>query len=259
MRGGWRIRHEVGGKLAKVVEGTRTGGTRVSDRSIDDRKFTEREVREILRQAVRKAPSRDLLKSEGLSLGELKSIGGEVGIDPGRLEDAARSVMRGSGRKVNPILGGPTVLDFERRVEGKIDPEDTPGILAMIRRAMGHQGEVAEIRGSLEWSSTTESGARHVTVSTRDGITTVRGSANLSSAAVLCYMPGSVLGLIGSGVGFLVSAKNGNAVGMAAFAAILPSLYLAFRGLFRRITKTETARLEGVVNEVARLAEGSDG
>ena len=62
----------------------------MADTPIDERKFTDREVREILKKAVERGPSGALAKSEGLSLTELKSIGEEVGIEPARLEDAAR-------------------------------------------------------------------------------------------------------------------------------------------------------------------------
>ncbi len=54
----------------------------MTDTPIDERRFTDREVHEILKKAVEKAPSRALATSEGMSLTELKAIGAEVGIDP---------------------------------------------------------------------------------------------------------------------------------------------------------------------------------
>jgi hypothetical protein len=93
----------------------------MADTPIDERKFTDREVREILKKAVERAPSRALVKSEGLSLAELKAIGEEVGIDPARLEDAARAVTGGGAGRANRILGAPTVFNFERKVERELE------------------------------------------------------------------------------------------------------------------------------------------
>ena len=45
------------------------------DTPIDERKFTDREVHEILKKAVARAPSQALVQREGLSLAELKAIG----------------------------------------------------------------------------------------------------------------------------------------------------------------------------------------
>ena len=49
-----------------------------------------------------------------------KAAAREVGIDPARVEDAARAVALDSGNRPNRILGGPTVVNFERKVERKV-------------------------------------------------------------------------------------------------------------------------------------------
>lgn len=229
----------------------------MADTPIDERKFTEQEVHEILKKAVEKAPSGALVKSEGLSLAELKAIGGEVGIDPARLEDAARAVALGGGNRPNQILGGPTVLHFERKVEGELDPSDTTEIVSRIRRTMGRQGEVNEIHGSLEWSDKGDTGERYVTLSSRDGTTTIRSSANLSQAAVVTYLPAGILGLIMSFAGLARFAKSGSEVALILGLTVLPILYPILRTIFRKISGSESAKLQKVVDELARLTEGS--
>ena len=224
---------------------------------IDERKFTDEEVREILKKAVEKAPSRALAKGDGLSLAELKSIGEEVGIDPNLLEDAARAITRRGGNRPNKILGAPTVLNFERKVEGEFDPDDTPEILSIIRRTMGTQGEVDEIHGSLEWRTKGESGDRYVILSPRDGATTITSSANLSNAAVLTYLPLGILGFIASFAGLARFAKTGSEIALVVFLAVLPILYPILRTIFRRISASESAKLQQVVDELARLTEKS--
>ena len=230
----------------------------MADTPIDERRFTDQEAHEILKKAVEKAPSRALVKSEGLSLAELKTIGGEVGIDPARLEDAARALTRGGGNRPNQILGGPTVLHFERKVEGELDPMDTSEILSCIRRTMGLQGEVNEIHGTLEWSAKGDTGERYVTLSSRDETTTIRSSANLTNAAVLTYLPVGILGLITSFAGLARFVKSGSEVALILGLAILPILYPILRTIYSKISGSESAKLQQVVDELARLTEGSE-
>ena len=196
----------------------------MEDRPSDEKKYTEKEVREILKKAVEKEPSHALIKSEGLSLAELKAIGKEAGIDPGRMEDAAHAVaLRGSNRP-NRILGAPTALSFERKVDGTFNPDDTPEIVSIIRKTTGQQGTVWEIRGSLEWSAKLESGERTITVSSRNGITTIRGSANLANAAVLTFGPASMFGVIAFMIGLIRFLKNGSPIALVFCLAVLPAL-----------------------------------
>ena len=230
----------------------------MADAPIDERKFTDQEVREILRKAVEKAPSRALARSEGLSLAELKSIGQEVGIDPARLEEAARAVALKGETRPSLLLGAPTVLNLERKVEGAFDPEDTPEILSLIRRTMGQQGEVDEIHGSLEWTAKGDSGERYVTLSPRDGTTTIRGSANLTNAAVLTFLPAGAVGLIASLVGLIKFVQAGSLVGLIVCLAVVPVLYAILRTIFGKISEAESARLQRVVEDLARLTEGPE-
>ncbi len=227
------------------------------EKPIEERKFTDQEVREILKKAVEKAPSRALVKSEGLSLAELKAIGGEVGIDPDRLEDAARSVALGKGDRPNRLVGAATILNYERRVEGELDPAETPEVLSLIRRIMGTQGEVDEIHGSLEWRTKGDSGERYVTLFSRDGTTTVRGSANLNNAAVLTYLPAGIIGVILTVVGFVTAAESGSLMGFAFGLSVIPILYMFLRRILRSFSESSSKRLQEVVNEVARLTEKS--
>jgi len=229
----------------------------VPDRPINERRFTDEEVREILKKAVARAPSRALAPTEGLSLSELKEIGAEVGIDPARLEDAARLVTTNGpqGGGLNRFFGGPTILNVERRVEGTLGDADTAAVLSVIRRVMGRRGDVAEIHGLLEWSSKGESGERHVTVSERDGGTVITGSANLLSAAIVSYLPAGILGVMGTIASAVFFSETGNPAGMIAGFGLLPTLFVGVRSIVNRISRSESARLDQVTSELGKLAE----
>jgi len=244
-----------GGVRARLL---RTPGAKdglVADTPIDERRFTDEEVREILRRAVRTVPSHAVTRSEGLSLAELKAIGQEVGIDPARLEDAARDLVSGRSDRSSLLLGAPTVLALERRVEGTFDPKDTPEILSAIRRIMGRQGVASEIHGSLEWRAEGDTGARLITLSTRDGVMTISASANLNSAAAVTFLPGGILGVIVSVAGLSELLREGSVVGLVLFLGVIPILYPILRSILRRVSDSEARKLQRVVDELARLTE----
>lgn len=229
----------------------------MEDQTIHDRRFTDREVRAILKKAADESSGGSLVRPEGLSLSELKSIGAEVGLDAARLEDAARAVIEGRANRPSRLVGGPTVLSFERRVEGEVSEEDTPEVLSVIRRNLGRQGKVTDIHGSLEWSDRSDAGERYVTLSSRDGITTVTGSANLTNMAVLTYLPVGVMGLFTSLIGLIKYVKDGSELGLVLFFVVVPVLYLIMRTILGRLTRSESLKIERAVDELARLAETS--
>ena len=225
----------------------------MSDTPLDDRKFTDREVRAILKKAVEKTPSRALESGSGLSLAELKSIGEEVGIDPVRLEDAARSVVAHDDNRRAGVLGSPRVLNVDRRVPGEFAAEDAPEILAIIRRTMGHQGSTQEIQGSLEWSATNEVIDRYVTLSAKDGETTIRASSNLSGMAVVSFLPAGALGSIFTIAGLANFFKNGEPLSLIIGLTLIPVLFLIMRRVFGMLGRSEAAKLERVIEELTKL------
>jgi hypothetical protein len=231
----------------------------VTDNPLDDRKFTDGEVREILKRAVESTPSKALRKMDGHSLADLKAIGAEVGIDPIRLEEAARAVALAGTNRSHPIWGAPTTLHFERSVQGEMDPHDAPDALSVIRRITGHHGEVNVIQESLEWSARTDLVNRYVTLSPRNGKTTIRASANLSNAVVIGYLPLGLMGLIVSVASLIEFVQDGGVVPLVVALTVLPILLPTIRALLGKLARSETAKLHGLVDELARLTEESDG
>lgn len=229
----------------------------MSDTPLDERRFSDREVREILEKAVKRTPadSRALTTGEGLSLTDLKAIGKEVGISPNRLEEAARSVSEVGANPSNKMLGGPTVVRFGRKIDSEFDPEETPELLSLIRRSMGNKGEVEEIRGSVEWRSNTELVTRYVTVSQKNGETTVEGSSNLSGAAIVTFVPGSIVGLMMTAIAATQAAEAESMPAMLALMLVLPVLFVILRTIYSKVSETETGKLQAAVDDVARWVE----
>lgn len=224
----------------------------MSDESFDERRFSDREVREILKRAVQDTPGHQVSRRSGHSLAELKAIAVEAGIDPQRLEKAARSVALEKRNRSGGLLGTPRVLSLERTVEGTFDPADTPQMLAAIRRRMSGKGEVQEIHGSLEWGVSGESSERHITVTPREGRTTIAATSNLTNAAIITYIPGGIIGTIG--VFVLVAALEEIGLGVLGLF-LIPVLFMVLRLIMKNIGGREAEKLEGVVDDLARFVE----
>ena len=223
-----------------------------------ERRFTEGEVREILKRAADDELPGAVSPGEGLSLVELKTIGKEVGIDPARLEDAARAVAQNQEPGFHPILGTPTVLHYERVVDGELDLARPATILSVIRRAMGHHGEVSEVSGSLEWRTKGGSVERLVSVSSNAGRTTIEGSANLRQAVVGTYVSG---GIVATWMGFMgISASVGGShlsiSGLVLSAGFLAAAYTGLRAIVKKRLRSESEKLERAVNDLAELTSG---
>ena len=103
---------------------------------------------------------------------------------------------------------------------------------------------------------------RLVSVSSTGGRTTVEGSANLRQTAVGTYVSG---GLVASTIGFIgiaasVAGPTPHAGGLALSVGFLAAAYGGLRAILRKLSNTESAKLERVVHELADLTrrEGAD-
>ena len=68
-----------------------------------------------------------------------------------------------------------------------------------------------------------------------------------------------MLGFITSMVGLIKFVKDGSQIGLILCLALLPILYPILRTVFGKISGSESAKLERVVDDLARLTEGSEG
>lgn len=229
----------------------------MSEPPIEERTFTDREVREILKRAVEDGPTEALSSRRGLSLAELKSIGREVGIDPARLEDAARAVTQNDEPLSNPIVGVPIVVRYNQTVDGELDATRTVAVLSVIRRIMGHHGEVSEVSGSLEWRTKGGAVDRLVSVSSHGRTTTIEASANLRQAAASTFVSGGGTALVIGLMGISASADLGP-IALVVTSGFLATAYVGLRAILKKKFNSESAKLERVVNELAQLTRVPD-
>lgn len=223
-----------------------------------NRKYTEAELKAILAKAVQEEGAESQDGSDGLSLAEIKEIGAEVGIGAGSLERAARSMDPIRGRRQAALAGGLIEVAIERTADGDIESVPTGKILSVIRARMGTPGDLTQLKGLLEWRSSGELGHHVITLSSKDGVTTIDGMVDLRQAAILTHLPASFLGLIAAVVGFMIAANQGNEIGMLFSVGLLPAVMLATRTLYSRLWKSESRKLERVAEELAELIRSSD-
>ena len=121
-----------------------------------DRRYGEDEVREIFSLATTGGTREQSLPAEagGLSLDELQRIGQQVGIEPARIEEAAKSLdARGRAAPVRRSFGFP--VGVSRIVELPRAPTDREWerLIAEFRTTFDAQGRATTSGGLREWSN----------------------------------------------------------------------------------------------------------
>lgn len=220
-----------------------------------ERRYSDEEVAVILRRAVDPAAEApEGAPGRGLTLAELKEIGSEAGIDAARIEAAAGSLAVQRARPVTgSLLGMPTTVQLERRVQGTLTKERLPELLHLIRSEFARQGIVEEVLGGFEWRARSAMGGRYVSIRSEDGETRIRVLGN--------YRDG-LLGL-GAGVGPIAAAATGAlaaALGAATAFVVVPVALaggaLAALGPWNYAFKREERTLHRVLDGL--VAQASD-
>jgi hypothetical protein len=117
----------------------------------DERRYREEEVAEIFEAAARPPAPTALARAEGFTLAELQSIGGEAGLSPERIAEAAAAVemRRGAARRKNlgmPVSVGQTV-DLPRAPTDR----EWEMIVADLRDTFGARGRLGSREDVREW------------------------------------------------------------------------------------------------------------
>ncbi len=124
---------------------------------MDERRYEEAEVAEIFRAAAnpRASEGRALATSAGgFSLAELQAIGGEVGIEPERIAEAAAALdVRGAPAPLRSYLGMP--VSVGRTVDLPRTPTDREWemLLGELRETFGARGKDRSSGGVRAWTN----------------------------------------------------------------------------------------------------------
>ena len=212
----------------------------------DGRRYTDREVRLILKSAVelQQRASDDGEPSGGMSLAELEQVAAEAGIEPSLLRRAASALdadLPPEGG--NRFLGGPTEIVVERIVDAPLDASGFEPLLAALRGQTRHLGESSTVGRLFGWHGRVDGAKTEVSVTPAGGRTQIRVRIELDEVALGHFMLKGTL--FGGGAGFTAAMAGLSALGplgLLVGGAVAGSGYLWARRGFRTAVEQYQAR-----------------
>ncbi len=233
------------------------------------RRYSDGEVEEIVRRAAEEQLAHPT--EEGMSLRTVQQIADDVGISPERVERAARELAsRDTARppaKAGPgtfWLGSPTVIAWERVVDGEVTEAAYDDIVAEVQAAFSTRGEVDTRGRSLTWRAVKpvlgKRRAVQVHVTSRNGQTRIQVQERLGELAVTLYSSilvgggiGGVATILAIGIGWL---GHGFEAGLLA-AGWVPGMYALTRSIFSAVSRRKHIDLEELSERIAEIAAES--
>jgi hypothetical protein len=225
----------------------------------EGRRYSEEEFALILRRAfeLQEHPrtTGGLRPADGLTLAEIRAIALEIGLDPALIERAVASLPTSSESTAARLLGGPQTYQLEYRVDAELPRERLSRVVDAIRQATGHQGKVTEALGSTEWETVGQLSQVHVTVSPREGETSVRLIADRGAAGVFLFVVPMSLGAIAIGIVGAIIEPTGAAEIIAVVATPLATGFLTARTLWAATTKAFKKKLQGLLEATSKAVD----
>ncbi|MCH7903366.1 MAG: hypothetical protein IH944_02235 [Armatimonadetes bacterium] len=211
-----------------------------------NRVFSEQEASEIMQRAVRLQESSSTGEgyTPGVTMDELVRIAEEAGIDPKFLERAASGVDT-EEKSTQGVFN--LSEEFERVVEGEIDPEDFDQILHLVRRS--GKGGMSQVGRTLTGMGYVGVHVVHVDVESRKGRTRIKvRSSPLTAYFIALHGP-----LIGSFLALMFNIDAGRPwLGFAIAVGLMTIGGSVFKSLInagKRAAKKLTGQIVEVVEE----------
>jgi tRNA A-37 threonylcarbamoyl transferase component Bud32 len=199
-----------------------------------------------------------------MTIGGVEALAAEVGIKPEHVRAAAiarRAPV--AAPKRNALIGGPTMLTFERIVDGELPQSEYATLVEEIRRLMRSVGYVSQLGQSFSWSSAPRqgSGRREIEVA----VTVRGGRTRITMTESLGGLIGAVFGGIGGGMGGggmgPIMGILGGALDVAAgwFALIVPAwigiTYVTARTSYQVVVHRRAVELERTADRLAEAVQ----
>jgi serine/threonine protein kinase len=227
-----------------------------------DRSYRHTEAKAILKRAANHEVVAPTADTDALSLAGVERIGAEAGIPARHVRQAAGLSTRSEYEpKPSKFLGAPTVLSFERVVEGELPEDDFPFLIEEIRITLKNVGSVNTYGKSLTWQSMqSQSGSGrdvHVMVTVRGGQTRIRVQEKIGGLAGGLF--GGIMGGAGGGGGIGMFANLfvflGPPVAVAGFVAWVAGMYGLSRTIFTGVANKRAYELGSLADRLAELVE----
>jgi serine/threonine protein kinase len=227
-----------------------------------DRKYRHTEAKEILKRAANNEALAPPAETGALSLAGVERIGAEAGIPALQVREAVGMATRPEFQpKPSKFLGAPTVISFERVVEGELPEEDFPLLIEEIRITLKNVGSINTYGKSLTWQTQRDPnvGGRdvHVMVTVRGGQTRIRVEEKIGALAGGLF--GGIMGGGGGGGGTAVFgslfAFVGPPVAALGFLAWVGGMYGLARTIFTGVANKRGYELRNLADRLAELVK----
>jgi hypothetical protein len=223
----------------------------------DGSRYTEKETAAIIKRALELQQERSGDAASGaLHLEEIQRVGGDVGIPPNLIRQAAEEIRdKGSEYSRSFWLGARSIQVREDQAPAPAAGRPLSDLLAVIDDAADLEGGGRVTGSILQWRS--RMGIVRVSVKpAAAGTLTARAEMHISPAAAGLF-PG-IMGGLGLGAGLGVGLGVGIAVlGSALFCVVVPVGALALswllaRSIYRRVARSAAGRARKIVAAIRR-------
>jgi serine/threonine protein kinase len=234
------------------------------------RRYRDSEVEEIVRRAAEEQAAHPT--DEGMSLRTVQQIADDVGISAERVERAARKLeVRQATQPPTTSspgafwLGSPTVIEWERVVDGEVNASAYDDIVAEVQATLATEGQVDTRGRSLTWRTVKpvlgKRRAVQVRVTPRGGQTRIQVQERLGELAVTLYSGiligggvGGVATILGVGLGVPIGHPGVVSLFAAGWAG---GFYALTRAIYRAVARTKRADLGRLSDRIAEIAAES--
>lgn len=236
----------------------------MSDERNLPRVYGEKEIGRILKRATELQHREPSAPPAGVTLAELEEIAVEAGIDPAFLRRAALEVESGStGGLWEKVVGDELILVRETTLEGEMADSGFERIVETVHAHSPDHGQPSLLGRTLTWRAETANKTRTIqlTVTSRDGSTTVRLEENLSQTAG--GLIGGITGGFGGGFGLGLGLPIGiEVLGSTLFAVAAPIgitavSYIAARWMYKAAVNKRRREMVKLFDVVVQQAQAS--
>jgi hypothetical protein len=205
-----------------------------------------------------------------MTIGGVEALAAEVGIAPETVRAAAGALGPASAARAlapeppphNRLIGGPTMIVFERFVDGELPEAEFSTLVDEIRRVMRNVGQASQLGRSFSWVASRSAGSgRDLEVS----VLVVGGRTRIIVQENLAPLIGGVFGGVGGGMGGggmgPIFGIGLGALGLEAVAMVilipawLATTYATARFVYRRLWGRRARDLERLADRLAALVQ----
>lgn len=192
----------------------------------------------------------------GFSLGEMKAIAAEAGLDPVLVERAARLIPLDSRVSLlERVLGGPVKYRLDAHFSANLTDHRTAHLLSAVRASVEQQGEGQADSSGMSWHSVGEGSQILVTAHAEGEGTRVRVVADRRGAFAITGTF-TLLGALAVAIAVLAAGEIGalesGGVGLSLLAGGITGTLALGRAVWASTARRIRAKVDGLMDMVGR-------